>query len=85
VVAFTAGACGKLVDPRKMPPGEPPPSAADAYRFALSNAAVDVCMVGARTVEQMREDLAALDRGPLDPAEMARMRRIGDHIYGEAR
>jgi aryl-alcohol dehydrogenase-like predicted oxidoreductase len=85
VVAFTAGAWGKLLDPRKMPPGETPPPAADCYRFALSHPAVDVCMVGARTVAQMREDLEALERGPLEPAEMARLRRIGDHIYGKAR
>jgi aryl-alcohol dehydrogenase-like predicted oxidoreductase len=85
VVAFTAGAWGKLADPRKMPPGETPPPPADAYRFALSHSAVDVCMVGARTLAQMREDLAALERGPLAPGEMARMRRIGDHIYGRTR
>lgn len=85
VVTFTAGAWGKLRDPRKMPAGEAPPPAADCYRFALSHPAVDVCMVGARTVEQMREDLRALELGPLDEHEMARMRRIGDHIFGKAR
>jgi aryl-alcohol dehydrogenase-like predicted oxidoreductase len=84
-VAFTAAAWGKLLDPRKMPPGETPPPAADVYRFALSHPAVDVCMVGARSMKQMREDLQALDRGPLDAVEMARMRRIGDHIYGKPR
>jgi aryl-alcohol dehydrogenase-like predicted oxidoreductase len=85
VVAFTAAAWGKLLDPGKMPRGETPPPAADCYRFALSHPAVDVCMVGARSLSQMREDLAALDRGPLDPAEMSRMRRIGDHVYGKPR
>jgi aryl-alcohol dehydrogenase-like predicted oxidoreductase len=85
VVAFTAAAWGKLLDPRKMPPGESPPPAADCYRFALSHPAVDVCMVGARSVDQMRENLVALDRGPLDADEMARIRRIGDHIYGKRR
>lgn len=85
VVAFTSTAWGRLLDARKMPPGEAAPTAADCYRFALSHPAVDVCMVGARTSEQMRENLAALDRGPLDDAEMARLRRIGDHIYGKPR
>lgn len=85
VVTFTAAAWGKLLDPRKMPSGEAPPPPADCYRFALSHPAVDVCMVGARSMEQMREDLKALEQGPLNPAEMARMRRIGDHIYGKAR
>lgn len=85
VVTFTAAAWGRLVDPRKMPAGETPPPAADCYRFALSHPAVDVCMVGARSLAQMRESLRALELGPLDPTEMARMRRIGDHIYGKAR
>jgi predicted aldo/keto reductase-like oxidoreductase len=85
VVAFTAAAWGKLLDPRKMPPGEAPPPSADCYRFALSHPAVDVCMVGARSLAEMRENLKALERGPLDQDEMARMRRIGDHIYGKPR
>jgi predicted aldo/keto reductase-like oxidoreductase len=85
VVAFTAAAWGKLLDAGKMPAGEAPPSPADCYRFALSHPAVDVCMVGARSMAEMREDLKALELGPLNAAEMARMRRIGDHIYGKPR
>jgi len=68
-----------------MPAGEAPPSAADCYRFALSHPAVDVCMMGARTTEQMRENLKALELGPLSEAERARLRRIGDHLYGKPR
>ena len=57
------------------------PSAGDCYRFVLSHPAVDVCMVGARNLPQMRENLAVLDRGPMDEEDMARMRSIGDHVY----
>lgn len=60
-------------------------TAVDCYRFALSHPAVDVCMAGARTLDEMRQDLVVLDRGPLDDAEMARIRRIGDHLYGRPR
>ena len=63
-VSFTALVRGKLLDPKNMPSGEKPPAAADCYRFVLSNPAVDVCMTGAKTVEQMRENLAVLDSGP---------------------
>jgi hypothetical protein len=42
-------------------------------------------MVGARTREEMQEDLRVLDLGPLDEDGLARMRRIGDHIYGKPR
>jgi predicted aldo/keto reductase-like oxidoreductase len=85
VVAFTATRWGKFLDPKKMPPGEKPPAAPDCYRFVLSHPAVDVCMSGAKTAEQMRENLAILDGGPMSDAELARMRRIGDHVYGRKR
>jgi len=82
VVNFTATAWGKLMNPKKMPPGERPPAATECYRFVLSNPAVDVCMTGVRTVEQMRQNLAVLEQGPMTEEELGRMRRIGDRIYG---
>jgi len=85
IVNFTATAWGKLMNPKKMPPGEKAPSAPECYRFVLSNPAVDVCMTGARTVEQMRQNLAVLEQGPMITEELAYMRRIGDHIYGRKR
>jgi predicted aldo/keto reductase-like oxidoreductase len=84
-VVFTATRWGKLLDPKKMPPGENPPTAADCYRFVLSHPAVDVCMSGAKTVEQIRENLSVLNSGPMTEAELERMRRIGDFIYGRKR
>jgi aryl-alcohol dehydrogenase-like predicted oxidoreductase len=81
VVTFTATAWKRLLKHKKMPPGETPPSAVDCYRFVLSNPAVDVCMMGARSIGQMRENLKALDKGPMTKAELDRMRKIGDYIY----
>ena len=80
-MVFTATSWGQLLKAKKMPPGEAPAAAADAYRFVLSNPAVDVCMSGAKTTEQMRENLKLLDSGPMAAAELERMRRIGDFIY----
>jgi aryl-alcohol dehydrogenase-like predicted oxidoreductase len=84
-VSFTATRWGQLMKPGKMPPGEKPPTAADCYRFVLSNPAVDVCMSGAKTVEQMRENLAVLDSGPMTGAEIERLRRIGDFVHSHKR
>ena len=84
IVSFTATTWGKLLKQKKMPPGEPAPSATDCYRFALSDPAVDVCLMGAKTHDQMRENLQTLELGALDADELRRMRRIGDHIYGKA-
>lgn len=85
VVAFTATAWRRLLNAKKLPAGETAVSAADCYRFALSHSAVDVCMMGARTLEETRENLRALELGPLSAPEMARLRRIGDHLYGKPR
>lgn len=83
VVSFTATDWQRLLKPKKMPPGESPLTAADCYRFALSHPTVDVCMMGARNAEQMRENLAMLEQGPLTEEEMARVQIIGRHVYGK--
>jgi len=82
VVAYTATRWGHLLDPKKMPPGETPPPARDCYRFVLSHPAPSLVLSGPANREQMQEAIAALAAGPLDADEMARMRRIGDHIHG---
>lgn len=82
LVTYTATRWGQLLQQRHMPPGEPAPVAADCYRFVLSQAAVDVCMTGPKDLLQMREALRALDLGPLNEAELARLRRIGDYLRG---
>lgn len=85
IVDFTSTAWGKLLNPKKMPPGERAPTACECYRFVLSHPAVDVCMIGPKNMEQMIENLQVLEQGPMTEEELARMRRIGDHIYGKRR
>ena len=82
LISYTATRWGHLLDPAKMPPGETPPPARDCYRFALSHPAVGMALCGPASREEMQEAIRALDAGPLTPDEMARMRRIGDHVYG---
>jgi aryl-alcohol dehydrogenase-like predicted oxidoreductase len=85
MISFTATRWGQLLKESRMPPGEEALTAKDCYRFVLSHTAVDICMTGARNLEMMRENLETLDTGPLGEAEMERIRRIGDHIYGKPR
>ena len=82
-IAYTATRWGHLLDPKRMPFGEAPLTASECYRFALSHPAVDVCLTGPASAEEMAEALRALDRGPLTTEEMARVRRIGDHVRGK--
>jgi len=83
VIAFTATRWGQLVNPKKMPPGEKPLTAADCYRFALSSGKVDVCLTGPRTTEELEGGMTAMDLGPLSDKEMERVRRIGKYVYGK--
>ncbi|MBW1789108.1 MAG: hypothetical protein JRK53_21255 [Deltaproteobacteria bacterium] len=81
MVTYTATRWGHLMNAKKMPPGESPPTAGDCYRFVLSNSNVDICITGPKNRAEMREALRTLELGPLDPDEMARMKRIGDHVH----
>ncbi|MGD2154807.1 MAG: aldo/keto reductase [Gemmatimonadales bacterium] len=85
VVVFTATCWRKLLKPKRMPAGERPLTAADCYRFVLSHPDVNVCITAPKTAEQMEDNFKALEAGPLDEEEMARVRRIGDHAYGKSR
>lgn len=80
VVSFAATCWERLLSQRRMPPGMEPPSAADCYRFVLSNPAVDVCMMGAKSLDQMRANLTVLDTEPMVGEELDRICRIGDHV-----
>jgi predicted aldo/keto reductase-like oxidoreductase len=84
-VSFTATRWGQLLKAKKMPPGEAPLTATECYRFVLSHPGVDVCISGAKTVEEMRQNLTVLDSGPLTGAELERVRRIGDFVHGPKR
>jgi len=81
IVIYTATCWRKLLKPKLMPAGERPLAAADCYRFVLSHPDVNVCMTAPSTAAQMEDNLEALEAGPLDEEEMARVRRIGKHIY----
>jgi aryl-alcohol dehydrogenase-like predicted oxidoreductase len=82
IVTYTATRWGRLLEARRMPAGVGPMTAAECYRFVLTHPAVHVCLAGPRTEQEMVEGLEALSQGPLDDEEMARARRIGDHVHG---
>jgi aryl-alcohol dehydrogenase-like predicted oxidoreductase len=81
IVSFTATCWGQLLKPDKVPAGDAVPSAADCYRFVLANPAVDICLMGPRSVSDLTAALDAWDQGPLTAEEMAWMRRVGQAKY----
>ena len=82
MTTYTSTCWGKLLDAKKMPPGIPPMTAAQCYRFALMNPHVDLCITGPANDRQMEHALSALEAGPLTEEEMAQARAIGDFVHG---
>jgi hypothetical protein len=64
IVVFTATCWRKPLKAKNMPAGEAPLTAADCYRFVLSNPNVNVCITGPSSAHQMGKNLAALAGGP---------------------
>jgi aryl-alcohol dehydrogenase-like predicted oxidoreductase len=83
IVSFTATSWKQLLDPRRVPKGEKVPTAADCYRFALSNPAVDVCLTGPKTPDHVEQAIRAMAQGAMSTEELAWMRRVGQAIYGK--
>ncbi len=81
VVAYTATSWRRLL---RRPRGwsERAATAGECYRFCLSSPHVDVALCSPANVAELREDLAAVARGPLDPAEDDFMRRLGRVVHG---
>jgi aryl-alcohol dehydrogenase-like predicted oxidoreductase len=81
VVAYTATAWRRLL---RRPRGwaDPVATAGDCYRFCLTSPHVDVVLTGPRSAGELRESLAALEKGPLSGAEMAFLRRFGAAVHG---
>ena len=82
IVSFTNTRWGTLLAQKNMPPGETAPTAADCYRFVLSNPSVDVAITGPKNDQEMEMAASVLTKSRMDADEMARMRRIGSHVHG---
>lgn len=81
VCAYTATSWRKLL---KKPSGwdGDAMTAGDCYRFCLSSPHVDLVLMGPSSVAQIDENLSALDKGPLSPAEDTWMRAFGRAVHG---
>jgi aryl-alcohol dehydrogenase-like predicted oxidoreductase len=81
VVAYTATSWRKLLKP---PAGWKGPvmTAGDCYRFCLTSPHVDVVLTGPKDTAELRENLAALARGPLSGEEQRWMRELGKQVHG---
>lgn len=81
VVAFTSTRWGKLLEGH---PGWPaaPPTAADCYRFGLSQPAIRLVLTAAKICQQLEANLAVLTAPPMAESEAQHWQQFGDLIYG---
>lgn len=70
---------------KKMPSGVQAPSAGDCYRFVLAREEIDICMMGVKDQAELHENLLKLEQGPMTLEERARIKKIGDYLYGKPR
>jgi len=80
VVAFTCTRWRTLQGHPNWP--EPPPSAADCYRYALQHPAVHLALTSPQTRTQLGENLSVLEAPPLSPQAVKHWQQYGDLIYG---
>jgi aryl-alcohol dehydrogenase-like predicted oxidoreductase len=81
-VSYTATRWTALLRrPRGWPKEGRVPTAAECYRFVLSNPQVDVCMTAPRTVKELEATLAAVKDGPLPEMDAAFVREFGDAVH----
>jgi aryl-alcohol dehydrogenase-like predicted oxidoreductase len=81
IVAYTATSWQKLLRAPKGWTGKVA-TPGDCYRFCLSNPQVDVVLSAPKTAVQLRENFAALEKGPLSNEEMTWMRDLGRAVRG---
>jgi aryl-alcohol dehydrogenase-like predicted oxidoreductase len=70
---------------KSWPRGARIPTAGECYRFVLSNPHVHCVLTAPRSERELRENVAAVRRGALDPDDLAFMREYGDAVHGQNR
>ena len=80
MIAYTATAWRRLLRAPRGWKGRVP-TAGDCYRFCLTSPHIDVALTGPRNAMEVRENLAALEKGPLSPGEMLFMREFGRAVH----
>jgi aryl-alcohol dehydrogenase-like predicted oxidoreductase len=79
LIAYTALAWNQLTRPLKGL-DTPPLTTELCYRFVLSNPHVHLALTGPANREQLKQNFAALELGPLSPEEMELVREYGRQV-----
>jgi aryl-alcohol dehydrogenase-like predicted oxidoreductase len=80
LITFNNTCYGRLLQSRE---GQPPPGAADCYRYALAQPGVACCLSAPATLGELEENLAALHDPELPPERRRRLQAHGEDLYRE--
>jgi len=84
IVSYTATRWTALLRrPKGWSKDNPIPSAGHAYRFVLSNPAVDVVLTAPANAREFEQNLAAVREGGLSDDELHWMRNMGDAVHNQ--
>lgn len=84
VISYTATRWTYLLrQPKTWPKGARIPTAGECYRFVLSNPYVHTVLMAPRNERQLRENIAAMRKGPLDENDLTFMREFGDVVHNQ--
>lgn len=84
VISYTATRWTYLLRrPKGWPKYARIPTAGECYRFVLSNPHVHSVLTAPRSERELRENIAAVHKGPLDEEDMNFMREFGDAVYNQ--
>ncbi len=84
VISYTATRWTALLRrPKGWPKDGRVPTAGECYRFVLSNPHVHSAWTSPRNERQLRENIAAVQQGPLSEDDLKFMRDFGDAVYGQ--
>ena len=82
LISYTATRWRFLINrQRGWPKDAPIPTPELCYRFVLSNPHVHVCMNAPSNVDQLKQNLSAIEAGPLSDDEMKFICKYGDHVH----
>jgi len=82
VISYTATRWTELMRrPRNWPKDGKVPDAGMAYRFVLTDPHVHVCLTAPRNEKELRDNIAAVLKGPLNEDELSFMRTFGDAVH----
>jgi aryl-alcohol dehydrogenase-like predicted oxidoreductase len=85
MVAYTATRWGDLLKPRPDEGFEHGMSAPECYRFALTQPAVTTVLCGARTWQELQDDVDGVRQGPLAGDRLEEVRQFGDAVHANPR